>query len=234
MVKHLYVRIEDMSNELILEYQKTGDKKLEDQLLAIHAPYIKANINKWAGSLPQPVIEAHGKNFAIQAFKTFDPSKNAQINTHLYNNISQIGRFIYQHANVSQIPEHIILQIGKINQAKDYLSDQLNRDPTNEELSDHLHMPVAHIEKIFKNQRADFINDSDKEKRQDSVGSDNRMADRIFSYRNSLTDLDKKKFDAIVGYGNTTPMKPQDFGKKFNMKPYEVSRLKTFFAKGLQ
>jgi hypothetical protein len=60
------------------------------------------------------------------------------------------------------------------------------------------------------------------------------MSDRIFSYRQSLDDKMKNKFDALTGFGDTKPLSPQQFGKKFKLKPYEVSRLKTFFAKGLR
>lgn len=225
-----------MSNELIARYQKDpSNKEVEKQLLDLHADYIRSNVNKWRGPLPDAVINAHGRNYALQAFKTFDPTKGANINTHLYNNLSQLSRLIYQHQNVANISENNIQQIGKVKSAQLFLTDELGYEPSNEEISEHLHMPIQHVDKILKSQRADFINDSDAEVQQFDAGqSNNEMAQRIFSYRQKLSPLKKEQFDSLTGYNNSKVMSPQDFGKKFKLKPYEVSRLKMHFAKGLK
>lgn len=222
-----------MTNDLIRQYQETNSKEIEDQLLDIHKDYIKANINKWSGPLPQAVLDAHGKNYAIQAFKSFDPNKGANINTHLYNNISQLSRLVYQHQNASAIPENLIQMLGKIKQAKNYLTDELNREPTDEEISDHMHLPLAHIQKATKYNRADLVNDSDREVKQESI-KDYTKANEIFSYRQELPETQRQQFDALTGFNNTPVLAPGQFAKKFKMKPYEVSRLKTYFAKGLK
>jgi DNA-directed RNA polymerase specialized sigma subunit len=223
-----------MSDELIAQFQKhPNDKELQSALLEKHKDYIQANVNKWKGVLPDPVIDAYGKKFALEAFKTYDPSK-ANINTHLYNNISQLSRMVYKAQNAIRIPESQIQMVGRVNQAQAYLTDELSRPPTPDEIADHLHLPKQHIAKVLKNQRADFINDSDTEM-QTAYGEHNpMMSDRIFSYRQSLDDKMKNKFDALTGFGDTKSLSPQQFGKKFKLKPYEVSRLKTFFAKGLR
>lgn len=219
-----------MTNELILQYQQKPSKELEDQLLDLHKGYIRANVNKWSGILPQPVLETYGKHYALNAFKTFDVNKGANINTHLYNHISQLSRLIYQNQNVATISEHQVQNLGKLIQAQKFLLDELGHEPSMDELSDHLSLPKAHIERIIKNNRADLINDSDTEF-QTSQTSDTKIADRIFSVRNSLKEKEKEQFDALTGFGGIKPLSPQDFGKKFKMKPYEVSRLKTSFAK---
>lgn len=222
-----------MSNELILQYQKTNDKEIGDQLLDLHKDYIKANINKWDGILPSSVLQAYGKHYALNAFKSYDPNKGAGINTHLYNHISQLSRQVYANQNSIRIPEHQIQMIGKVNSAKDLLTDELGRDPTTDEIADHLHLPKQHIAKVIKNQRADFLNDSDTDQ-QHQVGGDNKLSDKIFGYRQGLDDKQKEHFDHLTGFGGTTALSPQQFGKQFKMKPYEVSRLKTYFAKGLK
>lgn len=223
-----------MSNELILQYQQTNNKELEDQLLDLHKNYIQANVNKWDGVLPQSVLRAYGKHYAINAFKTFDPSKGAQINTHLYNHISQLSRQVYQNQNSVRIPEHLIQMIGKVNATRDSLTDTLNRDPTIDEIADHLGLPKQHIAKVIKNQRADFLNDSDTDMQHEYGEHDNKLGDKIFGYREGLTEDQKTQFDHLTGFNGITPLTPQQFGKKFKMKPYEVSRLKTLFAKGLK
>lgn len=222
-----------MPNDLILQFQKNPTKEIEQKLFEVHGPYIQANINKWQGIIPDSVLNAYGRKYALDAFKTFNPEK-ANINTHLYNNISQLSRKIYENQNAVRIPEHQIQMIGKVNQAKDLLSDQLGRDPTTDEIADHLSLPKQHIAKVIKNQRADFLNDSDTEMQHAYGEHDNNLGSRIFSYRESLKPLQKKQFDYLTGFGGTDPLSAKEFGKKFSLKPYEVSRLKAHFAKGLK
>ena len=220
-----------MSNELIKQYQETGDSKIGDQLFDLHKGYIQANINKWSGPLPQVVMDAYGKHYALNAFKSFDPNKGANINTHLYNHISQLSRLVYQHQNVSQIPENQVQQLGRVEQAKNHLIDEYGREPEVHEIADYMNVPTVHIERIMKNNRKDFLNDSDAETQQFAVQKDSKMSDRIFAIRNKLEPIQQKQFDALTGFGETKPLTPQEFGKVFKMKPYEVSRLKTSFAK---
>jgi DNA-directed RNA polymerase specialized sigma subunit len=219
-----------MSNELILQYQKNPTKENGQLLLDAYSPYIKANINKWRGIIPDAVLTTYGNHYALEAFKTFDPEK-AAINTHLYNHISQLSRLIYLHQNASSVPEHQIQQLGRLNQAKAYLSDELGREPTVEDLSDYMHLPQSHIERIIHNNRADLINDSDTEFQTNATNTDSKMSDRIFSVRNQMNKKEQKQFDSLTGFGGAEILSPQEFGKKFKMKPYEVSRLKTSLAK---
>ena len=87
-----------MSLELIQKYQENPNLENEQALLAVHQGFIDAQAKKWKGILPDVVIDTKAKHYAIQAFKSFDPTK-ANINTHLYNNISQLSRLIYANQN---------------------------------------------------------------------------------------------------------------------------------------
>lgn len=220
-----------MSNDLILSYQQTGDKKIGDQLLDLHKNYIKANVNKWSGILPQAVMEAHGKQLALNAFNTFNPDKGANINTHLYNHLSQLSRLVYEHQNIAKMSEHQIQKIGLIDHATKYLEDEYGRPPTIEEISDHVYLPVEHVQRIIKNNRKDFLNDSDAETQQFATGHDFSAKERIFATRQSLSPLQRSQFDDLTGFNGSKPLELSEFGKKYKMKPYEVSRLKTALAK---
>lgn len=222
-----------MDMGLITQYQQNPSKELEERLLAEHSDYIRSNVNKWKGVLPDSVMDAYGKKYAIQAFKTFDPKK-ANINTHLYNNLSQVSRLVYKAQNTVRIPESQIQMIGKVNAARDFLADKLDREPSSDEVADHLHLPKQHIAKVIKNQRADFVNDSDTEMQYEHGNTDQASGERIFSYRQSLDQKKQQQFDALTGFGGATPLSPKQFGLKFKLKPYEVSRVKAAFAEDLK
>ena len=219
-----------MLNDLILQFQKDpSNKQLEQELLNQHKNYIQSHINKWKGVLPDPVMDAYGKKYAIDAFKSYNSSKS-NINTHLYNHLSQLSRMVYKSQNTVKIPEQQIQMIGRVNTAKDYLTDQLGREPNVDEVSDYMHLPKKHIAKVLLNQRADFVNDSDSEKQFQFGSQDTEMSHRIFGYRQSLDQAKQQQFDALTGFNQTAPLSPKQFAKKFKMKPYEVSRLKAKFA----
>jgi DNA-directed RNA polymerase specialized sigma subunit len=223
-----------MSNELIKQYQETGDKQIGEQLLNIHKDYIRSNINKWSGSVPQIVLDTHGKHHALEAFKTFDPSLGV-INTHLHNHLAQLSRLVYENQNAIKIPENQVMQIGRINSTKSFLTDEYGYEPSNQEIADHLHLPISHVEKIMKNQHADFVNDSDTEFQQIATSNtDISGANKLFAYHQSLPEDKRKQFESLTGFNNSQVLSPGQFGKKFKLKPYEVSRLKTLFAKGLK
>ena len=221
-----------MSDSILKQYQTTPTPELERQLLDTHQSYINAISSKWKGTLPESVINARAQRHAIDAFKTYKTGTGANIQTHLHNHLSQLDRFVGDHSNVSHIPEHQRQQIGKVNQATNFLQDKLDRQPTELEISKHLKMKLPHIQRIIRNKRADFINDSDSEMSGPQV-HDHTKANQIFAYRQELKPLERKQFDAITGY-NQPAMSPKQVGQQFNLKPYEVSRLKSRFAQGLK
>lgn len=220
-------------NELILEYQKNPTPGNEQKLFDAHKGYISANINKWKGTLPDIVLDTYGKQYAVDAFKSFDPSKNASINTHLYNNISRLSRLVYQHNNIVNIPENQIRQIGLVDSAKNYLTDELNREPTTKEISQHLNLPESHIEKIIKNNRADLLYDSDIDIKDTQVNSTSPLYNRLVSLRYTLPVKEKRQLEDLIGF-EKDPLSLKEFGKKYKMKPYEISRLKAHFAKKIE
>lgn len=224
-----------MSNELIAQFQlDPTNKEIEQKLFDEYGSYIKSNINKWAGPIPQVVLDTHGKHHALEAFKTYNPELGS-IHTHLYNGLAQLSRLVYENQNAVKIPENVTLKIGKVNSVKSYLTDQLGYEPSIDEIADHLHLPTSHIEKIIQNQRADFINDSDTEFQQIATSTkDISTSNKIFSYRNKLEPEKQKQFDMLTGFNNAQILSPGQIGKKLKLKPYEVSRLKQFFAKGLK
>jgi DNA-directed RNA polymerase specialized sigma subunit len=216
----------------ILLYQQSNSPALAQQLLDEHKQTIDKHITKWSGVLPDVVIKKHAQQYALDAFKSYDPSKGTHINTHLYNHLSKLSRLNYENQNVVKIPEHQILQIRNYNDTVAYLHDKFNREPTYEEIADHMVIPVAHVKKIALNSgRRDFTYDSDHEDiQQGDIESDPQTL-YIQDTFSRLSKDQQQQFQDLTGYNGATILKPSEFGKKYKMKPYEVSRVKTSLAK---
>jgi len=215
----------------ILLYQQTNDPKLAQQLLDEHKQTIDKHITKWSGVLPDVVIQKHAHQYALDAFKSFDPNKGADIKTHLFNHLSKLSRLNYENQNVVKIPEHQIRQIRNYNDTVAHLTDKFNREPSHEEIADHMVIPVAHVKRLSQNLRKDFTYDSDHEDIQHGDIETNPESLYIQNTFSNLSENEQQQFQDLTGYNDTKILKPSEFGKKHKMKPYEVSRVKTSLAK---
>lgn len=212
----------------ILLYQQTLDPQLGQALLAEHADTINRHIKKWSGTLPPSVIKAHAHAHALEAFKTFDPSKGAHIDTHLFNHLSKLSRLNYDNQNTIKIPEHQIREISHFHDSVNFLKDKFEREPEIGEIADYMAMPEAHVARISKNLRKEYLSEgSDNASFQtQSIGTTDERDTEIKDAIRSLPNKDRKVFDSIA-----SGTSPAGLGSSLKLKPYEVSRLKLRISK---
>jgi len=213
-------------------YQKIPTKELGQKLLDEHKDVINAHRLKWSGVLPDVVIKKHAETYALDAFKSYDPSRGASITTHLFNHLSKLSRLNYENQNVVKIPEHQILQISHYKDVVAHLTDKLDRQPSIEEISDHMFIPVSHVKRLEQNlSHKDFTYDSDKEDIQQRNIEASPESLYIQDTFGKLKPIEQKQFKDLTGYGESVILKPSAFGQKYKLKPYEVSRVKASLAK---
>lgn len=141
--------------ELWRQY-KAGDDSAKVQLLGSLQPVIKSQVNRFRNSgLPVHALELEGKRLANIALNSFDPDK-AQLNTHVMNNLKKLSRFSTTYQNIGHIPEPRVLLLGKYNTVYANLEDELGREPTINELADHMHVPPAEINRLQLELRNDL------------------------------------------------------------------------------
>ena len=213
-------------------YQQSQSSELAQKLLEEHKDIINSHRLKWSGVLPDVVIKKHAEQYALDAFKSYDPSKGASLHTHMFNHLSRLSRLNYENQNVVKIPEHQILQISHYNDSVSHLTDQLGRDPSHEEIADHMVIPVNHVKRIAENSgRKDFTYDSDREDMQQGNLQASTQPLYLQDTFSRLSPNEQKQFKDLTGFNGVTPLSPGEFGKKYKLKSYEVSRVKTSLAK---
>ena len=213
-------------------YQHSKSPEIGQQLLDEHKATIDKHVVKWQGVLPNIVIQKNAEKYALDAFASYDPNRGADIKTHLFNHLSKLSRLNYENQNVVKIPEHQIRQIRNFNDAVSHLTDTLNREPTHEEIADHMVIPVNHVRRIaYHVNRKDYTYDADHEDMQQGDIQDNSKSLYIQDNYNRLLPQEQEQFKDLTGYNGAVVLKPSAFGKKYSLKPYEVSRVKTSFAK---
>lgn len=134
--------------ELYLQWKKTGSKQDLANLLKALQPIISKEVNKQSGALPKHVLEAEAKKWAIEAIKSYNPAGGAALSTWVWGRMGKLNRLNYKNQNMVRLSEEWQMKYRPFQQAHANLTEQLNREPTNDELASELGWKPTHIKKL--------------------------------------------------------------------------------------
>jgi len=152
---------------------KDGDEKARNELLKSLTPLLTSQVNRFTASgLPESSIKTESRRLALEAFKTYDPSKSA-LNTHIVNHQKHLQRFVLNYQNVGRIPENRGLAISKFENIKRNLMEELGREPSMAEMSKELGWSIKEVDRMDRELRRDLSTASQ--------GEDDYFEDFIFN-----------------------------------------------------
>lgn len=143
--------------ELWETWKKTGSKKDLGNLFDNMSGVIYGEVHRASGSLPTTALSLEAKKWALKAFQTYDPTKGAALSTHVSNYLPKVRRMNYKFQNAVRLPENLQLKYHEYNRQLTQLSEELNRDPTDEELSKALGWSKPQVIKFKNSLFADLI-----------------------------------------------------------------------------
>lgn len=118
----------------------------------------RASVYKNTGlRIPPGAIDAELQKHFIRALKTYDPSKNVALGTHIYSQLRAASRFITTHQNMARIPENRIYDIGQYQRARAVLDIASDKPPTTAELAKYLKWKVKDVMKMSNTLRKDLV-----------------------------------------------------------------------------
>ena len=198
-----------------------------DPLLDAYKPLIQRKAVEYGAGLamvPKPALEAEITKQVIGAFQTYNPDRGASLLTHVYNRIPKAKRFVVQHQNLAYIPEAQAYQIGKIQRAQNILNEDLGRDPTKDELANHLGMSVKRLTTIQKGMVKDIPTSTFESDPFPHLGP--RHQEVLSLLPSVLSPEEKQLFDLV--YHPTSPVtSTTELARRIGKNPSQVSRLKT-------
>jgi DNA-directed RNA polymerase specialized sigma subunit len=144
---------------------KTQGKKPEhlEPLLKAYDSNLNSKVRQWkAPNVPASAFKLALQGHLVKAFDTYDPSRGAALNTWAESKLQKAKRDNARMQNLAYIPEGQIERIAPIQKAINALTEELGREPTNQEIADHVtentNKPITakRVEVVRKSQRKDI------------------------------------------------------------------------------
>ncbi len=196
-------------------------------------PVIESAVTRYVGQSAPPTVKHRARLIAAKAVQTYDPSRGAALNTHVYTQLQGLQRMAPAIADPFTPPERFRRQQQDITAAATALQEELGRDPTDEEVAEVSGLPASRVTKVRSRMRArvpfsayegSFDEDGDSDA-PDIVASERTPYDEwVEAVYHDLGEIDKLILMHRTGYRNADRLSNQDIAYKLNLTPAAVSQ----------
>jgi len=132
---------------------KKGDKAARDQMISANLRLVVKIAHDYNNfGLPLMDLISEGNIGLVKAVERFDPSKGGKLSTYAAWWIKQsIKRALANQSKTIRLPVHLVDKIAKMRKVTQQLAEELDREPTDEEIAYMMEMPVnkvAHLKSV--------------------------------------------------------------------------------------